>query len=104
MDEYLTEYRSEHRCSKIWGSRERIVVGLTGRTEGRTLIRRAARLAEKGAGGEVMAVYIARSDGLTSASPRNWRSSAHWWRTWAAPSTTSSATTYRSRCSTRAPG
>ncbi|MET7983838.1 MULTISPECIES: ATP-binding protein [unclassified Streptomyces] len=69
-DEYLTEYRSEHQVSKIWGSRERIVVGLTGGPEGRTLIRRAARLAEKGAGGEVMAVYIARSDGLTSASPK----------------------------------
>ncbi|WP_320780000.1 ATP-binding protein [Streptomyces sp. CRN 30] len=69
-DEYLTEYRSRHRVSKIWGSRERIVVGLTGGPEGRTLIRRAARLAEKGAGGEVMAVYIARSDGLTSASPK----------------------------------
>ncbi|MFG2307185.1 ATP-binding protein [Streptomyces sp. NPDC048566] len=70
VDEYLTEYRSEHRVSRIWGSRERIVVGLTGGPEGRTLIRRAARLAEKGAGGEVMAVYIARSDGLTSASPK----------------------------------
>lgn len=70
VDEYLTEYRSEHRVSKIWGSRERIVVGLTGGPEGRTLIRRAARLAEKGAGGEVMAVYIARSDGLTAASPK----------------------------------
>ncbi|AXL91425.1 histidine kinase [Streptomyces sp. CB09001] len=69
-DEYLQEYRSEHRVSKIWGSRERIVVGLTGGPEGRTLIRRAARLAEKGAGGEVLAVYIARSDGLTSASPK----------------------------------
>ncbi|MCT9112848.1 sensor histidine kinase KdpD [Streptomyces mirabilis] len=70
VDEYLTEYRSEHQVSKIWGSRERIVVGLTGGPEGRTLIRRAVRLAEKGAGGEVMAVYIARSDGLTSASPK----------------------------------
>ncbi|MER6166081.1 sensor histidine kinase [Streptomyces violaceorubidus] len=69
-DEYLQQYRSEHRVSKIWGSRERIVVGLTGGPEGRTLIRRAARLAEKGAGGEVLAVYIARSDGLTSASPK----------------------------------
>ncbi|MGQ4379011.1 ATP-binding protein, partial [Streptomyces sp. SAS_267] len=69
-DEYLNEYRSEHRVSKIWGSRERIVVGLTGGPEGRTLIRRAARLAEKGAGGEVLAVYIARSDGLTNASPK----------------------------------
>ncbi|MFC8102952.1 ATP-binding protein [Streptomyces sp. NPDC057363] len=70
VDEYLQQYRSEHRVSKIWGSRERIVVGLTGGPEGGTLIRRAARLAEKGAGGEVLAVYIARSDGLTSASPK----------------------------------
>ncbi|MDC0772060.1 sensor histidine kinase [Streptomyces sp. HD] len=70
VDEYLKQYRRDHRVSKIWGSRERIVVGLTGGPEGRTLIRRAARLAEKGAGGEVLAVYIARSDGLTSASPK----------------------------------
>ncbi|MEU1573415.1 sensor histidine kinase KdpD [Streptomyces collinus] len=70
VDAYLQQYRSEHQVSRIWGSRERIVVGLTGGPEGRTLIRRAARLAEKGAGGEVLAVYIARSDGLTSASPK----------------------------------
>ncbi|MFJ9043386.1 ATP-binding protein [Streptomyces sp. NPDC102347] len=69
VDAYLTEYRSEHHVSAIWGSRERIVVGLTGGPEGRTLIRRAVRLAEKGAGGQVMAVYISRSDGLTAASP-----------------------------------
>ncbi|MYW15657.1 DUF4118 domain-containing protein [Streptomyces sp. SID2955] len=70
VDEYLNEYRREHRVSTIWGSRERIVVGLTGGPEGRTLIRRASRLAEKGAGGEVLAVYISRSDGLTAASPK----------------------------------
>ncbi|GHE71477.1 sensor histidine kinase [Streptomyces spiralis] len=70
VDAYLNRYRSEHRVSAIWGSRERIVVGLTGGPEGRTLIRRAARLAEKGAGGEVLAVYISRSDGLTAASPK----------------------------------
>ncbi|MFD9984606.1 ATP-binding protein [Streptomyces massasporeus] len=70
VDAHLTQYRSEHRVSAIWGSRERIVVGLTGGPEGRTLIRRGARLAEKGAGGEVLAVYIARSDGLTWASPK----------------------------------
>jgi two-component system sensor histidine kinase KdpD len=70
VDEYLQQYRSDHEVSTIWGSRERIVVGLTGGPEGRTLIRRAARLAEKGAGGEVLAVYIARSDGLSSASPK----------------------------------
>ncbi|MEU2828055.1 sensor histidine kinase KdpD [Streptomyces lavendulae] len=70
VDEYLNEYRGEHNIRTTWQARERIVVGLTGGPEGRTLIRRAARLAEKGSGGEVLAVYIARSDGLTSASPK----------------------------------
>ncbi|WOX21624.1 sensor histidine kinase KdpD [Streptomyces solicathayae] len=70
VDEYLQQYRGEHGIRSTWQARERIVVGLTGGPEGRTLIRRAARLAEKGAGGEVLAVYISRSDGLTSASPK----------------------------------
>ncbi|WP_446040930.1 ATP-binding protein [Streptomyces sp. SID1121] len=70
VDEYLQVYRGEHNIRSTWQARERIVVGITGGPEGRTLIRRAARLAEKGAGGEVLAVYIARSDGLTSASPK----------------------------------
>ncbi|MEU9701255.1 sensor histidine kinase KdpD [Streptomyces sp. NPDC047981] len=70
VDEYLQQYRGEHGIRSTWQARERIVVGLTGGPEGRTLIRRGARLAEKGAGGEVLAVYIARSDGLTAASPK----------------------------------
>ncbi|MCD2463862.1 MULTISPECIES: sensor histidine kinase KdpD [unclassified Streptomyces] len=70
VDEYLQQYRGEHNIRSPWQARERIVVGLTGGPEGRTLIRRATRLAEKGAGGEVLAVYIARSDGLTAASPK----------------------------------
>ncbi|MER5929064.1 ATP-binding protein [Streptomyces sp. NPDC002054] len=70
VDEYLREYRGEHNIRTTWQARERIVVGLTGGPEGRTLIRRAARLAEKGAGGELLAVYISRSDGLSSASPK----------------------------------
>lgn len=70
VDEYLQEYRSEHSIRSTWQARERIVVGLTGGPEGRTLIRRAARMAAKGSGSEVLAVYIARSDGLTSASPK----------------------------------
>ncbi|WP_418959579.1 DUF4118 domain-containing protein [Streptomyces tritici] len=70
VDEYLRQYRGEHGIRSTWQARERIVVGLTGGPEGRTLIRRAARLAEKGAGSEVLAVYIARSDGLTAASPK----------------------------------
>ncbi|MEU1616851.1 sensor histidine kinase KdpD [Streptomyces sp. NPDC005722] len=69
-DEYLRQYRTDHRISATWQARERIVVGLTGGPEGRTLIRRAARMAAKGAGGEILAVHIARSDGLTAGSPK----------------------------------
>ncbi|MER6690128.1 ATP-binding protein [Streptomyces minutiscleroticus] len=70
VDEYLRQYRGEHGIHSTWQARERIVVGLTGGPEGRTLIRRAARLAEKGAGGEVLAVHVSRSDGLRAASPK----------------------------------
>ena len=70
VDEYLQQYRDEHSIRSTWQARERIVVGLTGGPEGRTLIRRASRMAAKGSGSEILAVYIARSDGLTSASPK----------------------------------
>ncbi|EST30768.1 sensor histidine kinase [Streptomyces niveus] len=70
VDEYLQQYRGEHNIRSTWQARERIAVGLTGGPEGRTLIRRAARMAAKGSGSEILAVYIARSDGLTSASPK----------------------------------
>jgi two-component system, OmpR family, sensor histidine kinase KdpD len=69
VDEYLQQYRAEKGISSVWGARERIVVGLTGGPEGRTLIRRAARIAAKGSGNEILTVHISRSDGLTSASP-----------------------------------
>ncbi|MFC1442152.1 sensor histidine kinase KdpD [Streptacidiphilus sp. N1-10] len=70
VDEYLQRYRAENRISDTWQARERIVVGLTGGPEGRTLIRRAARIAAKGSGSEILAVYVAKSDGLTGASPQ----------------------------------
>ncbi|MFR9724622.1 ATP-binding protein [Streptomyces sp. MS19] len=70
VDAYLQQYRSEHDIRSTWHARERIVVGLTGGPEGATLIRRAARMAAKSSGAEVMAAYISRADGLTSASPR----------------------------------
>ncbi|MCM2422121.1 sensor histidine kinase KdpD [Streptomyces sp. RKAG293] len=70
VDEYLQEYRADHRISAAWQARERIVVGLTGGPEGRTLIRRAARMAAKGSGSEILAVHIVRSDGLASGSAK----------------------------------
>ena len=68
-DEYLRRYKDEHGIGGVWQARERIVVGVTGDHEGATLIRRAARLAAKGAGGEILAVHIADSDDLPSRSP-----------------------------------
>ncbi|GAA2155164.1 sensor histidine kinase KdpD [Kitasatospora kazusensis] len=67
VDEYLQRYRAEQGIERTWQARERIVVGLTGGPEGGTLIRRAARIADRASGGELLAVHIARSDGLTGA-------------------------------------
>ncbi|SEG56342.1 two-component system, OmpR family, sensor histidine kinase KdpD [Actinacidiphila yanglinensis] len=68
VDEYLLRYRAEHGIADTWQTRERIVVGLTGGPEGATLIRRAARIAAKGSGSELLAVHVVRSDGLVGAS------------------------------------
>ncbi|WP_457033851.1 DUF4118 domain-containing protein, partial [Kitasatospora sp. P5_F3] len=68
VDEYLQRYRAEHGIEGTWQARERIVVGLTGGPEGATLIRRAARIADRASGGELLAVHIARSDGLAGES------------------------------------
>jgi two-component system sensor histidine kinase KdpD len=70
VDDYLQQYRSEQGIRTTWQARERIVVGVTGGPEGSTLIRRAARMAAKSSGAEILAVYVSRADGLTSASPR----------------------------------
>ena len=48
-----------------WPTRERVVVALSGGPEGETLLRRGARIASRGAGGELLAVHVARADGLS---------------------------------------
>ncbi|QIB47209.1 ATP-binding protein [Streptomyces aureoverticillatus] len=68
VDESLQEYRVEHGIGGVWDTRERVVVGLTGGPEGDTLIRRAARIADRSVGGELLAVHIARSDGLAAGT------------------------------------
>ena len=68
-DEYLRRYRTEQGIATTWPTRERVVVGLTGGPEGPTLIRRAARIAARGAGGELLAVRVVRPDGAAGASP-----------------------------------
>ncbi len=64
VDEQLDRYRAEHGIAATWDTRERVVVALTGGPEGDTLIRRAARIAARGRGAELMAVHVARNDGL----------------------------------------
>ena len=69
VDEGLQRYRAEHDIDGTWETRERVVVALTGGPEGETLLRRGARIAARSAGGDLLAVHVARSDGLTGASP-----------------------------------
>jgi two-component system sensor histidine kinase KdpD len=78
VDEALHTYRAEHAIGGVWETRERVVVALTGGPEGDTLIRRAARIADLPhsrlrstggtpiAGGDLLAVHVARSDGLAA--------------------------------------
>jgi two-component system sensor histidine kinase KdpD len=69
VDDQLDRYRAEHHIDSTWETRERIVVALTGGPEGDTLIRRGARVAARTKGADLMAVHVARSDGLASSDP-----------------------------------
>ncbi|MCD5317279.1 DUF4118 domain-containing protein, partial [Kineosporia babensis] len=68
VDDELEDYRSSHNIKDTWEARERVVVALTGGPEGETLIRRAARLASRSRGADLLAVHVARNDGLSGGS------------------------------------
>ena len=65
VEDGLQRYREQHGITGTWETKERVVVALTGGPEGDTLIRRAARICARTAGGELLAVHVARSDGLS---------------------------------------
>jgi two-component system sensor histidine kinase KdpD len=69
VDDQLDHYRAEHKIDKTWEARERVVVALTGGPEGETLLRRAARIADRARGADLMALHITRNDGLAGADP-----------------------------------
>ncbi|XVQ06316.1 ATP-binding protein [Spirillospora sp. CA-255316] len=69
VDDQLDRYRADHDIRGTWEARERVVVALTGGPEGDTLIRRAARIADRTKGTDLLAVHVTRSDGLTDADP-----------------------------------
>ncbi|QDY06281.1 sensor histidine kinase KdpD [Micromonospora sp. HM134] len=69
VDDQLDRYRAQQGISATWEARERVVVALTGGPEGETLIRRAARIADRSKGADLLAVHVARNDGLAGADP-----------------------------------
>ena len=69
VDAGLQQYRLQNDIDSTWEARERVVVALTGGPEGETLIRRAARIAARSSGGDLLAVHITRANGLTGADP-----------------------------------
>jgi two-component system, OmpR family, sensor histidine kinase KdpD len=69
VDSALQRYRTEHGIERSWQARERVVVALTGGSEGETLLRRGARIAARSAGGELLAVHVSTQDGLRTSNP-----------------------------------
>ncbi|MER5628765.1 sensor histidine kinase KdpD [Streptosporangium sp. NPDC002544] len=69
VDEQLDRYRAEHGISGTWEARERVVVALTGGPEGDTLVRRAARVAARSKGADLLAVHVTRADALAGVDP-----------------------------------
>jgi two-component system sensor histidine kinase KdpD len=67
VDAALGDYRREHRISTPWPAKERIVVAVTGGPESETLLRRGARLAQRAAGAELLALHVIATDGLRGA-------------------------------------
>ena len=68
VEEGMQRYREQHGIAATWETRERVVVALTGGPEGETLVRRAARIAARASGGDLLAVHVTRADGLAGSS------------------------------------
>ncbi len=66
VDVVLRRYRTEQQVSDVWETRERVVVALTGGRESETVLRRAARIAKRSGGADLMAVHVLRGDGLAA--------------------------------------
>ena len=65
VDEGLQRYRAEHGIATPWETRERIVVGVSGEKDDEKIIRRAARIAARTPGSDLLAVHVTCDDGLT---------------------------------------
>jgi len=67
VDESLEDYRERHGITDMWETRERVLVALTGAPSTESLIRRAARVAQR-AHGELLGVHVRGGEGLARGS------------------------------------
>ncbi len=65
VEEGLQRYRAEHGIAAPWETRERIVVAIVGESADEAVIRRAARIAARIPGSDLLAVHVYCDDGLT---------------------------------------
>jgi two-component system, OmpR family, sensor histidine kinase KdpD len=65
VDEGLADYRRRHGIEEPWETRERVLVALTGSSDGDRLVRRAARIAQRSKG-DLVAVHVVPQDGLAA--------------------------------------
>ena len=66
VEEGLQRYRAEHGIATQWETRERIVVGVAGEKDDEKIIRRAARIAARTPGSDLLAVHVVSDDGLAA--------------------------------------
>jgi two-component system, OmpR family, sensor histidine kinase KdpD len=66
VEEGLQRYRAEHGIAAPWETRERIVVGVAGEPDDEAVIRRAARIAARTPGSDLVAVHVSCDDGLAA--------------------------------------
>jgi two-component system sensor histidine kinase KdpD len=66
VEEGMQRYRAEHGIAAQWETRERIVVGIAGEQGDEAVIRRAARIAARTPGSDLLAVHVDRDDGLAA--------------------------------------
>lgn len=67
VEEAVEEYRRHHGIDSQWETRERVVVGITGRTGGEDTIRRAARMAMRSRG-DLFGVFVRSAEGLAEGA------------------------------------
>ncbi len=67
VEEGLQRYRAEHGIADQWETRERIVVAIAGEKGDEAVIRRAARIAARTPGSDLIAVHVTSDDGLLAA-------------------------------------